>query len=86
MYYELSPIGCSQKSFYGKAHVIREGNVLKLKSYETIVCKYDADTDRFTRLWGGYSATTMRHVNAFLLECGWPCRNKAWWDALPVGE
>ena len=55
------------KSFYGKAKVIEMDNGEKvLQSYNTFVCRITA-AGRFVRMWGGYSATTMRHVNSFLL-------------------
>lgn len=54
------------KSFYGKAKVIETDNGEKvLQSYETFVCRITA-AGRFVRMWEGYSATTMRHVNSFL--------------------
>lgn len=54
------------KSFYGKAKVIEMDNGEKvLQSYNTFVCRITA-AGRFVRMWGGYSATTMRHVNSFL--------------------
>lgn len=54
------------KSFYGKAKVIETDNGEKvLQSYNTFVCRITA-AGRFVRMWGGYSATTMRHVNSFL--------------------
>lgn len=63
--YEL-PCLDGHKSFYGKARVMECTNGEKLlQSYNTIVCKLDADGN-FVRLWNGYSATTQRHVNSFL--------------------
>ena len=54
------------KSFYGKAKIIETDNGEKvLQSYNTFVCRITA-AGRFVRMWGGYSATTMRHVNSFL--------------------
>ena len=54
------------KSFYGKAKIIETENGEKvLQSYNTFVCRITA-AGRFVRMWGGYSATTMRHVNSFL--------------------
>ena len=34
----------------------------------------------------GYSATTMRHINAFIEMFGISGGGKKWWDALPVEE
>ena len=67
-----------RKSFYGKAHVIERNDGVYLRSYDTIVCRIVNGT--FQRLWDGYSATTMRHVNSFLDEYGIPGGGKAWWD------
>jgi hypothetical protein len=80
--FDLRPVD-GRKSFYGKAQIIRENGCVYLRSYQTIVCKID-ESDRFVRLWWGYSATTMRHVNAFLACYALPGGGKAWWDNLPV--
>ena len=54
-----------QKSFYGKATVIIKNNVAKLKSYDTIVCEYDMNNNKML-VFGWYSNTTAKHINAFL--------------------
>ena len=78
--YELQPNN-SRKSFYGKAKVIEKDNGEKvLMSYDTEVCKI-TKSGEFVRLWDGYSATTMRHVNSFLDLVGMAGGGKAWWDA-----
>ena len=59
---ELKPI--NRKSFYGKAKMIREQNKTKLLSYNTIVAVHDHQTNEMD-IKGYYSATTMRHINAF---------------------
>lgn len=41
---------------------------------------------RFVRMWDGYSATTMHHVNSFLSFYGMNGGRKTWWNALPVEE
>ena len=66
----------SQKSFYGKAKVIREGSSIKLKSYSTIVAIYNIATDKM-KVNGYYSPTTMRHINAFFSFLGRDQHNKA---------
>lgn len=84
--YEL-PCLDGHKSFYGKARVMEctNGETL-LQSYDTIVCKLDADGN-FVRLWSGYSATTQRHVNSFLqLYRLDELQGKANWDKLPVAS
>lgn len=64
---ELQPLNLSQKSFYGKAHVISLDNGTKvLQSYDTYVAavlptgKY-VQNDR-------YSATTGKHENEFAFQ------------------
>ena len=58
--YEPTPK--DRKSFYGKAQVLRYTDGYILKSYDTYVLAYKASTDEYIRLWGGYSATTGRHI------------------------
>ena len=84
----------SEKSFYGKAKVIRtDDGVITLKSYDTEVCAIDS-TGNFVRLWRdyvidsygnvkeGYSSTTMRHINAFRETYGLEPINKKQWENL----
>ena len=80
--YELTPTD-GRKSFYGKARVIEldTGEII-CKSYQTDVGAIRGG--KFVRTWSGYSATTMRHVNAFLAAFGLPGGGEAWWDSLPV--
>lgn len=85
--FDLQPSD-SHKSFYGKAKVqeytdINGINVAQLKSYQTIVAVIENGKD-FFRTWSGYSATTMRHVNAFLDYYGISGGGKSWWDNQPV--
>lgn len=79
---ELQPRD-GRKSFYGKAKAVHldDGTII-CQSYDTFVGRIE--NGRFIRTWGGYSVTTMRHVNAFLDTFGIPGGGKAWWDALPV--
>ena len=63
MKYELIPTN-GRKSFYGKAIVTESNGEKVLTSYETEVAKID-NKGRFIKLYGGYSATTMNHINAF---------------------
>ena len=84
-FYNL-PCYDSRKSFYGKALVIEYDNGEKhLKSYDTIVFRIDPDGG-LHRLWSGYSATTIRHINSFLQHFGHPHGGKAFWDSLPVED
>ena len=82
--YELKPTN-NRKSFYGKAKVIEKDNGdIELRSYETIVARIR--NGKFERLWSGYSATTMNHINSFLDTFGIDGGGKAWWIALDVVE
>ena len=81
-FYELTPMGNDKaKSYYGKARVIETDNgETVLMSYDTEVCKI-TKSGEFVRLWDGYSATTMHHVNSFLLLFDIAGGGKAWWEA-----
>lgn len=81
MYY--LPCYDSRKQFYGKAKIYEKDNAVYLCSYETIVCAI-VNGGTFLRLWPGYSATTMRHINSFLHHFRMPGGGKAWWDAQPL--
>ena len=88
---ELKP-NDSHKSFYGKAKVVWDLNGYTLYSYSTPVIHLD-DKGRVVRYWHGYSATTMRHINAFMDEYftrnirpGVRVGGKAWWEKLPMNK
>lgn len=84
IYEELYPIHDFHKSFYGKAKVLRMDNgVIRLQSYNTIVAEIDGN-GKFHRLWGGYSPTSMRHINEFSKQCGDGSGGKKWWESLEV--
>jgi len=80
--WELYPRYDSRKSFYGKAMVIERRRALYLRSYSTIVC--GVVNGRFVRYWGGWSATTGRHINEFSRQFTGRVISKKEWDALPV--
>lgn len=84
--FQLSP-NDSHKSFYGKAWVKECSNGEKLlQSYNTVVCMIDAQ-GHFKRLWHGWSATTQRHINAFLAFYGLQnLSGKANWIEMPIGK
>lgn len=71
---ELIPL--NRKSFYGKAKMINESGIIKLKSYDTIVALYDTQTKKIV-VYGWYSSTTARHINAFLVHFGFDKMSKA---------
>lgn len=82
---ELKPKYTSNKLYWGKAYVLTENNILKLKSYDTIVCEYNTKTHEFTKLWNGYSRTTAKHITDFVKQFTdiTSPTNKKWWDTLP---
>lgn len=83
MKHELKPINDRAKTFYKKAIVIEKPNGdVELESYNTIVARISKG--KFQRLWDGYSATTMRHVNSFIATYGISGGGKAWWESLEV--
>ena len=67
-----------RKSFYKKAFIIERNDGIYLKSYDTLVCRITHGV--FQLLWDGYSATTMRHINSFLMEFDIAGGGKAWWE------
>lgn len=80
--FELTPTN-NRKSFYGKAEVIEQDNGdIELRSYNTIVARIRKG--KFERLWSGYSATTMTHINSFLDAFSISGGGKAWWTSLEV--
>ena len=89
---ELTPIFDSAKSFYRKAFVSydMDNYTWILHSYETPVCsiEYRRYGWKFRRIWNGYSATTMRHINEFVKQFGRRDKtiSKAEWLSLPVKE
>ena len=79
----LQPVS-GQKSFYNKARVYEyDDGTRVLVSYATRVAIITPDGG-FHRLWAGYSATTMKHVNAFAARYGIDGCGKKWWDELDV--
>ncbi len=78
---ELKPTN-SQKSFYGKAMVSFSSTGAKtLYSYGTPIAHIESD-GTFEKLWYGYSATTMKHINSFRETFGLPKLSKSQWEKL----
>lgn len=91
--YDLPSI--RQKSFYGKAKVIESNNGYWLLSYNTIVCYVGMRENRYNRkvpdtvikLWDGYSATTMNHINDFFSYVGMSVLGgKKFWENLKTNK
>ena len=60
-------------SFYGKATIDSEKNVVKLYSYNTHVATLRKGT---VEVYGIYSATTLRHIKEFLKQNGFKGETK----------
>ena len=73
--------GTNKKATY----YLNEDAEFVLRSYYTDVCKLDG-YGNFTKLWYGYSVTTMNHINAFLKEMGARQMTKHEWVMLDEGE
>ena len=74
--------GESQKSFYGKAKVnIDDLGNITLYSYNTKICSINRDNE-FIKYWGGWSLTTMRHINSFRERYGLSRITKKEWDKI----
>lgn len=81
--FDLPVMNGTRKSFYGKAKIIEyENGDVELLSYNTVVCRIHNGS--FQRVWNGYSATTMRHINAFLTFYKIEGGGKTWWNALQI--
>ena len=55
----LEPVYSNVKSFYGKARIIRENEVIKLLSYNTVIAEIK---DNKVHINGFYSQTSTRHL------------------------
>lgn len=80
---ELKPIYSNQKSFYGKAIILEEGNGKLLKSYETIVASID-ENGNFHKEWEGWSHTAANHINEFRQQNGLEKITKKEWDNMEI--
>ena len=93
MTYELKPFHTNQKSFYRKAMVTvsyhGDNMYLVLQSYDTNVVMVKIGKGGMPyvrRLWDGYSATTMRHVNELLMQEGFPKLSANAWRSMEIGK
>lgn len=57
--------GDSALSYYGKAILIETQDLIKLQSYDTIVCVYYKNS-HLVSIKGWFSMTTGRHIKSFL--------------------
>lgn len=91
--HDLRPLCTNQKSFYGKAKVVatKDGDDMccALYSYSTLVVSLYVGLDGtpyVKKLWNGYSATTMRHINELLMQHDFPKLSARVWCAMEVGK
>ncbi len=80
---DLTPAD-NRKSFYGKAHAEINGDTITLISYNTRVLRIQGG--KITRLWHGWSATTQRHINAFLATFADGQSGKAFFESIPFEQ
>ena len=80
---KLNPVD-GRKSFYGKAGIIEKEGNLYLRSYNTIVC--GIVNGEFRRFLDEESATTMRHINAFLAYAGIDGGGVQWWRKQEINK
>lgn len=66
-----------------RAIAIFNGTSKYLQSYDTLILKVDYEKRTITKLWDGYSVTTLKHVNAFMQEYTGALNtfNKKAWEA-----
>ena len=65
----LYPYGAKVKSFYHRALLIENGKYKILKSYDTIICAFDPDTNSVYRCIQDsdlVTVTTNRHIRSFM--------------------
>ena len=64
-----------------RALIISDGSHIYLQSYDTLILDYDRAKGIISRLWYGYSVTTLKHINEFLRMFGAKKNlNKADWN------
>lgn len=73
--YKMKPIYDNAKSFYKKAIVETNNDIIKLISYNTIVATIDLNTNKAT-IKNTYSQTTLRHIKEFLKQHKFKAHNK----------
>lgn len=65
----LQPYGTKVKSFYHKAQLIEKGKFKILKSYDTVICAFDPNTNSIYRCIHDsdlVTTTTNRHIRSFM--------------------
>jgi hypothetical protein len=64
-----------QNIFYGKAKMYNSDGIIRLSSYDTHVATFDSIQNKMY-VYGYYSQTTAKHINAFLEYFGFDKCNK----------
>lgn len=72
-----------QKDYYKKAQVFINDDFIVLRSYNTDVIAIDRSKNKIVRLWSGWSVTTAKHINDFLIQYGFKALSKKEWLMLP---
>ena len=68
---ELKTIYDRAKSFYKKAIIIEEGDIITLQSYNTLILKINKKNNNIeflTKNINHFTQTTNRHINEFLKQ------------------
>lgn len=82
------PLGDAKGNAYAHAQVVECARYHALLSYGTMVCRVLLGGGdccaRFVRHWRGYSATTLKHVNAFRAWHDMPKLTRKAWESMPV--
>ena len=77
-------LAMTQEKVFTARRMLRKTDMDTMYSYGTRVARIDTK-GKFYRLWDGYSATTMRHVNSFLRHYNfYGVGGKKWWDEQKV--
>lgn len=69
--FELKAIYDNRKQFYGKANVLKDKDIMILKSYNTNILEYNTKTKELKFLTNNknhFTMTTNRHINEFLQQ------------------
>lgn len=51
-----------------RALKIETPDAVYLQSYDTLILKYDKNAGVISKLWDGFSVTTLKHINIFMKE------------------
>ena len=73
--YELTARYDARKSFYGKAKIVENNNILTLFSYGTKVAEIDTAKNT-AKIFNAQSQTTLRHIKEFFNQSGFRADNK----------